>query len=124
MAHRRTEHYIILYYIALNPFFLFTSYCNFAVRVCVPGTSTVCVLAAEAEDITKMSSSHVRSDHRQSQGRSLRSASSTPPLRDEHRDERSQIRDYSDMFETDLHHGRQDTHAVLPEPQPHAHPWN
>ena len=25
MAHRRTEHYIILYYIALN---LFTSYCN------------------------------------------------------------------------------------------------
>ena len=28
MAHRRTEHYIILYYIALNPFFLFTSYCN------------------------------------------------------------------------------------------------
>ena len=36
MAHRRTEHYIILYYIilyyiALNPFFLFTSYCNFIV---------------------------------------------------------------------------------------------
>ena len=34
MAHRRTEHYIILYYIilyyiALNPFFLFTSYCNY-----------------------------------------------------------------------------------------------
>ena len=31
MAHRRTEHYIILYYIifALNPLFLFTSYCNF-----------------------------------------------------------------------------------------------
>ena len=33
MAHRRTEHYIILYYIILyyiilNPFFLFTSYCN------------------------------------------------------------------------------------------------
>ena len=30
MAHRRTEHYIILYYIALNHFFLFTSYCNLA----------------------------------------------------------------------------------------------
>ena len=90
----------------------------FGVRVCVPGTSTVCVLAAEAEDITEMSSSHVRSDHRQSQGRSLRSASSTPPLRDEHRDEHSQIRvhaHYGDIFETDLHHGR----PVLPEPQPH-----
>ena len=95
------------------------------VCVCVPGTSTVCVLAAEAEDITKMSSSHVQSDQRQGicQGRSLRSASSTPPLRDEHRNDHSQIRvhaDYGDMFETDLHHGRQDTHAVLPGPQPHT----
>ena len=91
------------------------------VRVCVPGTSTVWVLAAEAEDITKMSSSYVQSDQRQ--GRSLRSASSTPPLRDEHRNDHSQIRvhaDYGDTFETDLHHGRQDTHAALPKPQPHT----
>ena len=105
--------------------FIVVSPCWFAgtiffwcVCVCVPGT---CVLAAEAEDITKMSSSHVRSDQRQ--GRSLRSASSTPPLRDEHSNDHSQIRvhaDYGDMFETDLHHGRQDTHAVLPGPQPHT----
>ena len=76
------------------------SLCGFAgtffLCVCIPGTSTVWVLAAEAEDITMMSKF---ADHRQ--GMSLRSASSTPPLQDEHRDEHSQIRvhaDYGDMF--------------------------
>ena len=101
------------------------------VCVCVPETSTVWVLAAEAEDITKMSSSHVRSDHRQSQGRSLRSASSTPPLRDEHSDEHSQIRQQSDHCQPqgqqpNNHQGQQpNTHQATQDsrsfqtPRPH-----
>ena len=51
MAHRRTEHYIILYYIilyyiALNPFFLFTSYCNFAHFSRVSFQLVYCALSA------------------------------------------------------------------------------
>ena len=56
MAHRQTEHYIILYYIilyyiilyyiALNPFFLFTSYCNLQGTSSIqPDRPPVCVCA-------------------------------------------------------------------------------